>query len=169
MTIYGLPDALTLLGVSADEQETVVGVMNDIKQRILAEEKQRVKVSQVTETELILDQSGMLEPMKQIVADAQEGIRANLPQDLAGALIEAINWEEFYAGGPQAPVTTFRIERTPNGLVAQRNYQGGGMGFPLDSSHFPDDGTPISIRAAYGDDRWVPFLGDHKLLPVDDR
>lgn len=166
--IYRLPDALTLLGVRADEQETVIGVMKDIQKRILAEEKQHVKVSKVTKTELTLDQSGMLEPMKQIVADAQEGIRANLPQDLAGALIGAINWEEFYTGGPQAPVTTFRIERTPRGVFAQRKYQGGGTGMMLDPGRFPDDGTPISIREVYPDDRWAPFLGDHKLLPVDD-
>jgi hypothetical protein len=128
-----------------------------------------LKVSKVTETELKLDQSGMLEPMKQIVADAQEGIRANLPQDLAGALIGAIDWERFYTRDLQAPVSTFRIERTPEGMMAQRSYQGGSVSFPLDPNQFLDDGTPIPIRKAYSDDRWVPFLGDHKLLPVDGR
>jgi hypothetical protein len=165
---YHLPDALTLLGARADERESIVGLMKDIQKRILAEEKQRVKVSSVTETELVLDQSGMLEPMKQIVADAQAGIRANLPRDLAGALIGAIDWDQFYTGGPKAPVTTFRIERTPRGMYAQRKYQGGGMGMIVDTGRFPDDGTPIPLREVYPDDRWVPLVGDHKLVPVDD-
>ena len=167
--IYNLPGALTLLGAREDEREAVVGMMNDIKKQILAEEKRCAKVTSVSETELVLDQRGMLEPMKQITKEAQEGIRAHLPKDIADSLIGAIEWDYFYTGGPKEPITTFRIERTPRGMFAQMSYQGGGTGFLLTPDRFPDNGTPISLRDAFFDDRWTPFLGDHKLLPVDDR
>jgi hypothetical protein len=37
--LFRLPDALTLLGARADEQEAVVGMMKDIQKQIQAEEK----------------------------------------------------------------------------------------------------------------------------------
>lgn len=39
----------------------------------------------------------------------------------------------------------------------------------FEPDRFPDHGTPISIWEAFCEDRWASFLGDYKLLPVDDR
>ena len=163
---YRLGDALNLLGVDKAGQEAVIALQKDIETRMKAEEKQRVKVKEVTETAVVLDHSGMLEPASRMATEMQEGIRANLPPDLAQAMIEAVHWENFYMPADQEPVSTFSVVRQTDGLWGQWNYPGGGSGTSTDK-RFPDDGTPIPIGEILRDDRWAALLKGHKLLPVD--
>ena len=166
-TINNLPAAMNLLGIERERQEAVKSLMKDIWSRILSEEKQRVKVSKVTDTEVVLDQSPMLETASRLAVEAQDGIRAELPRDLADALIGAIDWDHIYAED-QSALSTFRILRDCGRLVAMRTSGLEGSGKTLNDKLYPDDGTPISIGKALGQDRWAGFLGDYKLLPVDE-
>jgi len=162
-----LRDAMNLLGVDKTGQDAVAALMKDINARMLAEEKQHVKVKEVSATKIALDHSGMIEPAKRLANEMQEGIRANLPQDLAQAMIESIQWDSFYMPADQPPVSSFSIVRSEGQLFARWSYPYGSRGMGI-GDRFPDNGTPIPIRETYGDDRWASFLEGHKLVPVDE-
>lgn len=170
--MWQMPQALMLLGVDEEQQQAVAALMKDIRAQIIAAEKQHVKVSTAADGKVVFDQSAMVEPSKEIIVKFQDGLRSNLPADVAGALIEAIEWDRFYEGGTDDLSSSIQITRTPRGLMALLSTQGFGTRQTLPPDKYPDDGTPIPLQQIYagttGGDRWVALLGDMKLLPTDE-
>lgn len=163
-----MPKALAFIGIAHESQPPVIRLFWDIEQRMLAEEKQRLKVSKATDTEIVIDHSAMLEPAKQFANEARQGLIDHLPPEFAEALIQAIDWDGFYMQGDGAPLTTFQIVRGKHGLMARRSFPKGSTAIVLKSDRYKDDGSLIAAKEVYGDARWKGHLGDRKLLPVDD-
>lgn len=162
-----MADALTLLGVSAQDKAAITSYMKTMYAEVLSEEKKHVKVSKADAGRVTLDLSGMAGPSERIAARTKEAFRESLPSDAAETLIASIDWDKFYFRG-EASEVSFRVTRNVNGSLMATTATGWGThGSGLNSKEYPDDGTPIPAAKIF-EPRWQQHLGEMKLPPVNE-
>ena len=160
--------ALTMLGVTDEEREQMRSLVKGTQERIMREEKSHIKVEKADATGVTLDLTPMNEIVKGIAGEFQEGIRGALKPETADALVESMDWKNFYGfqrqeGQPNR--TEFSLERGANGeLMATRRYVGGSSSMHLED--LPQEGKPMDISKHFGE-RWESYLKGVEMIPVD--
>jgi len=161
--------ALTMLGATDEEREQVRALVKDTQEKILREEKNHIKVEKADATGVKLDLTGMREIAEGIAGELQDGLRGALKPEAADALVESVDWKNFYAvqreGNPI--VSEFALERGPGGgLMATHRYGNGSSSRHLQGPDMPQEGKPADV-SKYFDQRWESYLKGVEMLPVD--
>jgi hypothetical protein len=164
---YEMERILSSLGVAPEQKEAIHALIRQTQTEINAEEQKQLKAVQTSPSEIRLDKSAMAPFSKSITQRTQTGIRKNLPSDLAGALIAAINWEDFYPTDEKTNMT-FSIIHDFSGKLAARVQKDNWDDKRSDIPQFADDGTPIPADEIMIYDRWKPFLKGLTLLPQNE-
>ncbi|RYD20064.1 MAG: hypothetical protein EOP88_16525 [Verrucomicrobiaceae bacterium] len=161
---FGVEKSLTLLGATEEEKKDVLDHLSRLEAEILEEEKKHLKMIQTDPTEIRVDNRSMEEFARAITRQAQDGIRARLPGDMAEVLVTSIDWDKYYPTDDKS-IPSLTIVRNQEGkLQAWIRTEAGGGAFNLDSK-YPDDGTPIPADEIFPEGRWKPFLKGLTLLP----
>ena len=162
-----IDNAMTLLGVSAQDAASVSAYMKAMHAEILREEKTHVKVGRVDQGHITLDVSAMAEPSAAIAERTRQVFRESLAPEVAEALIMSIDWDKFYFRGDSREVS-FRVNRSASGTLMATTATGWGtLGSGLSAEEYPDNGTPIPAAKVF-DARWSQHLKDLTLLPVNE-
>jgi len=164
-----MENALTMLGATDAEREEVQELVKDTQNRLFEEEKKRIKVEKADTEGVTLDLSAMDEVAKGIAGELQDGLRAALKPETADALVESMDWKNFYGVQlPDKPMThQFALERSANGdLTATHRYPMGSSSRHLQGPDMPQEGKPMDISKQF-DKRWESYLKGVEMLPVD--
>ena len=158
--------ALDVIAATEEEKKAVLAAVEKMRQDIFAEEKRTAVVKEETASSLVMDMSGMAQPLKEIIARLESDIYAALPGDKAWLLNSSFNWENFYPANALKDMA-FSIERNEKGqFMATRRYPMMREGMGVHPSAFPDNGTPLPADKVFIE-RWAVLLEGRTLLPID--
>lgn len=161
---FGVEKSLTLLGASEEEKKDVLDHLRRLATEILEEEKKHLEIIQNDPTEIRVDNRSMEPFARAIIRQAQDGIRARLPGDMAEVLVTSIDWDKYYPTDDKS-IPSLTVARDRHGkLQAWIKTESGGSAFDMDSKYL-DDGTPIPADEIFPEGRWKPFLKGLTLLP----
>lgn len=161
--------ALTMLGATEAERRQVQSLVKNTRERILGEEKNRIKVERADASGVRLDLTEMREVAMGIAGELQEGLRGALKPETADALVESVDWKNFYGYYKEGKpfINEFVLEREPGGrLLATHRYVSGYHSRHVQAADMPGDGKPADV-SKYFDKRWESYLKGVEMLPVD--
>lgn len=158
--------ALDVIAATEEEKKAVLAAVEKMRQDLFAAEKRMAVVKDETASSLVLDMSGVAQPLKEIIAKLESDIYEALPGDKAWLLNSSFNWEKFYPPNELKDVA-FSIERNETGqFMATRRYPMMREGRGVHPSAFPDNGTPLPADKVFIE-RWAVLLEGRTLLPID--
>ena len=158
--------ALDVIAATEEEKKAVLAAVEKMRQDLFAAEKRMAVVKEETASSLVMDMSGVAQPLKEIIAKLESDIYEALPGDKAWLLNSSFNWEYFYPPNSLKDVA-FSIERNEKGqFLATRRYPMMREGRGVHPSAFPDNGTPLPADKVFID-RWAVLLEGRTLLPID--
>lgn len=164
-----LDDLLKLLGCSNDERLAVTNLMEATRQEILNQEQKRLKITRADRTGVTIDMSGMIDPIQQITSRTQAQFGKLLSPEIARALNDSIDWDNFYfRRGESKLETTFKITRGgENGqLAAVISTEKGWWRTTLESERYAEYNEQIPAALVFGT-RWAPYLEKITLVPAN--
>jgi len=159
--------ALDVIAATEEEKKAVLAAVEKMRKDIFYAEKRTAVVKEETASSLVMDMSGMAQPLKEIISKLEADIYEALPGDKAWLMNSSFDWENFY---PPATLKdmAFSIEREPEKgqFMATLRYPGMRYGMGVHPSAFQDNGTPLPADQTFGE-RWAVLLEGRTLLPID--